>query len=87
VTFPFAACNVRTSLQIRTTKTKMCDAACKRACRSASQTIGKQAYDFLEAPRGKVWGVMHAVGGANDRHLPGFQSAFEAHGGRQTTEV
>jgi hypothetical protein len=54
---------------------------------SAPQTLGQQAYDFLEAPHGKVWGAVHAVGGASARQVPGFQSSFEAHGGRQTTEV
>lgn len=64
-----------------------CQAVCQSEWRSHLQTIGKQAYEFLEAPRGKVWGAVHAVGGGSDRALPGFQSAFDAHDGRQTTEV
>ena len=66
---------------------KRCIAACRKAWLFHLQTIGKQAYEFLEAPRGKVWGAVHAVGGGSDGPLPGFQSAFDAHGGRQTTEV
>ena len=64
-----------------------CNAACLSARHAHPQTIGKQAYDFLEAPRSKVWGAVHAVGGGSERMMPGFQSAFDAHGGRQTTEV
>lgn len=52
------------------------------------QTIGRQAGEFLEAPRGAVWGAAARVmGPGSDRQAPGFEAAFAAHGGGQTFEV
>lgn len=51
------------------------------------EAIGRQAGEFLEAPRGAVWGAAARVmGPGGGREAPGFEAAFAAHGGGQTFE-